>query len=161
MDGTDFQRSQTNRDWYSHKFKRSGLRYEVALSILGGDICWICGPWKPGVYNDVMIFREALATWLEPGERVEADDGYVGEAPLRVKCPKSMTESVEKEIWQSEWDPAMKLWTKDSSSGVFWGRSSAMTWFITVMCLLLFVWLLSWPLRMVSLCLRFTTMIWI
>lgn len=97
VDGTDFQRSQTNRDWYSHKFKRSGLRYEVALSILGGDICWICGPWKPGVYNDVMIFREALATWLEPGERVEADDGYVGEAPLRVKCPKSMTEPAEKE----------------------------------------------------------------
>lgn len=44
-----------------------------------------------------MIFREALATWLEPGERVEADDGYVGEAPLRVKCPKSMTEPAEKE----------------------------------------------------------------
>ena len=97
VDGMDFQMSQADRDWYSHKFKRSGLHYEVALSILGGDICWICGPWKPGVYNDVMIFREALATWLEPGERVEADDGYVGEAPLRVKCPKSMTEPAEKE----------------------------------------------------------------
>ena len=43
-----------------------------------------------------MIFREALATWLEPGEQVEADDGYVGEAPLRVKCLKSMTEPAEK-----------------------------------------------------------------
>ena len=44
-----------------------------------------------------MIFCEALATWLEPGEQVEADDGYVGEAPLKVKCPKSMTEPAEKE----------------------------------------------------------------
>jgi hypothetical protein len=26
---------------------------------------------------------------LEEGERVEADDGYVGEAPRHVKCPKS------------------------------------------------------------------------
>jgi hypothetical protein len=68
VDGTDFQRSQTNKDWYSHKFKRSGLFYEVAILILGGDICWICGPWRPGVYNDLMIFCESLATWLEPGE---------------------------------------------------------------------------------------------
>ena len=33
-------------------------------------------------YNDLTIFRESLATWLEPGERVEADGGNVGEAPL-------------------------------------------------------------------------------
>lgn len=26
---------------------------------------------------------------LNPNERVEADDGYIGEAPLHVKCPKS------------------------------------------------------------------------
>ena len=69
----------------------------MALSILGGDICWICGPWPPGLYNDLDVFREALATYLEPGERVEADDGYIGEAPLRVKCPKSITEPEEKE----------------------------------------------------------------
>jgi hypothetical protein len=68
VDGTDFQRSQTNKDWYSHKFKRSGLCNEVAILILGGDICWSCGPWRPGVYNDLMIFCESLATWLEPGE---------------------------------------------------------------------------------------------
>ena len=30
-------------------------------------------------------------------EQIEADDGYFGEAPLRVKCPKSLTEPVEKE----------------------------------------------------------------
>ena len=72
---------EDEKKWYSYKFRRSGLRYEVALSILGGDICWICGPWPPGLYNDLDVFREALATYLEPGERVEADDGYIGEAP--------------------------------------------------------------------------------
>ena len=96
VDGTDFQRSKTSKDWFSYKFRRSGLRYEVATSILGGDICWICGPWKPGKYNDLDIFREALATWLEPNERVEADDGYAAEAPLRVKCPASIAEPVER-----------------------------------------------------------------
>jgi len=42
-----------------------------------------------------MIFCESLATWLEPGEQVEADDGYLGEALLRVKFPKSLTEPAE------------------------------------------------------------------
>ena len=88
-------RSKTSRDWFSYKFRRSGLRYEVALSILGGDICWISGPWKPGTHNDLDIFREALVTWLDPYERVEADDGYSAEAPLRVKCPESIAEEVE------------------------------------------------------------------
>ena len=57
---------------------------------------WICGPWRPGVFNDLMIFCKSLATLLEPGERVEADDGYLDEAPLRVKCQK-LTEPAEKE----------------------------------------------------------------
>ena len=97
VDCTDFQRSKTSRDWFSYKFRRSGLRYEVALSILGGDICWISGPWKPGTHNDLDIFREALVTWLDPYERVEADDGYAAEAPLRVKCPASIAEEVERQ----------------------------------------------------------------
>lgn len=97
VDGTDFMRSKTDKTWHSYKFKRSGIRYEVAVSILGGDICWISGPWRPGLYNDLDIFREGLLTWLEPGERCEGDDGYNGEAPLRIKCPASITEPKEKE----------------------------------------------------------------
>ena len=37
---------------------------------------------------------------LGDGERVEADDGYVGEAPVHVKCPKSVTNPVETEAMQ-------------------------------------------------------------
>ena len=44
----------------------------------------------PGEKNDLEIFRSSLMTWLEPFERVEADDGYEGEAPLKVKCPSSI-----------------------------------------------------------------------
>ena len=35
----------------------------------------------------MISFLSSLATFLEPFEQVEADDGYLGEAPLRVKCP--------------------------------------------------------------------------
>lgn len=60
-----------------------------SLNLGEGGICWICG--------DLMISLEALSTWSEPGECVEADDGYVEEAPLRVKFLESMTEPAEKE----------------------------------------------------------------
>ena len=48
------------------------------------------GPYEPGIYNDIKIFRQALLSELDLGERVEADDGYIGEAPEHVKCPKSI-----------------------------------------------------------------------
>lgn len=75
-----------SRMWYSHKFKGPGLRYEVAVSILGGDIVWTCGPFPCGRMNDLMIFREGgLKDALERGERVEADDGYAALDPQFVR----------------------------------------------------------------------------
>jgi hypothetical protein len=95
VDGTDFRIANWGRKFYSHKFKGSGLRYEVALSILGGDIVWIHGPFPAGAWNDITIFRDSLMSHLEDGERVEADDGYIGEAPRHVKCPMCFTSQEE------------------------------------------------------------------
>ena len=78
-------------DWFSHKYKKSGVRYEVAVGIKTGDICWFSGPYMCGLWPDIEIFRASLITFLDPYERVEADNGYVGEAPLRVICPKCVT----------------------------------------------------------------------
>ena len=50
----------------------------------------------PGEWNDLEIFRSSLMTWLDPFERVEANDGYAGEAPLRVKCPNLIAVPVER-----------------------------------------------------------------
>ena len=52
---------------------------------------WINGPYPCGDYNDILIFRDSLMSHLAEAERVEADDGYIGEAPMHVKCPKSIT----------------------------------------------------------------------
>lgn len=91
VDGTDFQIPYAGKKFHSHKFKfGSGLRYEVAVSILSGDLVWVNGPYEPGIWNDIKIFRNALLSMLGVGERVEADDGYLGEAPAHVKCPKSI-----------------------------------------------------------------------
>ena len=44
-----------------------------------------CGDW-----NDITIFRFALKHCLDENERVECDDGHVGEDPANVKVPASM-----------------------------------------------------------------------
>ena len=76
--------------WFSHKFGGPGVRYEVGVCILTGWIVWVLGPFPCGDWPDISIFRFALKNMLEPNERVEADDGYVGEDPLHVKAPASM-----------------------------------------------------------------------
>jgi hypothetical protein len=98
VDGTDFMMPFLGPMFFSQKFNDSALRYEVGVGIISGFICWISGPWAPGLYNDVQIFHQALKTHLEQFERIEADDGYIGEAPLKVKCPASVVESEERKM---------------------------------------------------------------
>jgi len=71
----------------SHKYAgKSALRYELGMSILGGDLVWIQGPYPTGAYTNITIFNKVLRNFLELGERVEADKGYVGHADKTV-CP--------------------------------------------------------------------------
>ena len=87
VDGTDFRVAENGRKFYSHKFKKSALRYEIGLCILTGDVVWLNGPYVAGSHNDITIFRDCLLSHLDHNERVEADDGYRGEHPEFVKCP--------------------------------------------------------------------------
>ena len=88
IDGTDFLLAMSYcKDFYTYKFKKMGVRYEVGINITTGDICWWHGPFPPGLFNDEMIFKSALRGELAEGERVEADMGYRGSAPLHVNCP--------------------------------------------------------------------------
>ena len=104
MDGTDFRLAMKYRkEFWSFKFKESGLRYEVGINIATGDICWWHGPFVCGKYNDLTIFQNALQLHLEDGERVEADMGYKGAAPFYVKCPGGVwsdpnTEELQKRV---------------------------------------------------------------
>ena len=85
VDGTDFRILGPKpfwKGWFSFKFRGPGLRYEVALSIQRGDICWSNGPYPAGKWPDISIFRDKLKLMLKKGERVEADFGYRGEKSL-------------------------------------------------------------------------------
>jgi hypothetical protein len=100
VDGTDFRLPWISKKFWSYKFRTCGLRYEVATAIQSGDICWINGPFEPGMYNDDMIFRHNLRDLLEPNERVEADDGYRFDAPKYIKCPGSISNPQHKQKLQ-------------------------------------------------------------
>ena len=92
VDGTDFcipQKGAATKGnaFASHKYAgKSALRYELGVDILAGNLVWIQGPYPAGKYTDIKIFNKVLRNFLEPGERVEADEGYRGHHD-KTKCP--------------------------------------------------------------------------
>jgi hypothetical protein len=99
VDGTDFRLQQQHppKEFYSIKFKGSAYRYEVALCIQTGDIVWINGPFKPGLFNDLMVFREGLKLKLSiAGEKAQADGGYPGEKATIIMPNKQDTNQLRK-----------------------------------------------------------------
>jgi hypothetical protein len=89
------------KKFWSFKFKKSGVRFEVGLCTKTGEICWWNGPYyEPGDWNDGIIFEVALVSMLEYGERCETNGGYWGSAPEFVKCPKG--------VWGKRWNRDMQ-----------------------------------------------------
>lgn len=98
VDGTDFaicEPAPFSSRWFSHKFKGPGLRYEVAVSIIGGDIVHTNGPFPCGAWPDIKVFRSVLMNKLAPGEMVEADNGYRGQ-PDKIRTPVDYADIREK-----------------------------------------------------------------
>ena len=162
VDGTDCPFEAQGKAFYSHKFKGTGLRYEVGVGIKGGDICWIQGPLPCGLYPDIKIFRLALIHELDADERIEADLGYRGDAPEYVKVAGPLyTEEDYKARRRSELLLDMKQSTSALSSGSVLTRVSGIPLLITLLVLELLLSSHSLPLSMESHCLRLNMrMIW-
>jgi hypothetical protein len=100
VDGTDFKIQEPTpfwKGWWSHKFNGPGLRYELGISIQSGDIVWAYGPFPCGKWPDITIFRHALKHQLDPGEMVEADNGYQGE-PRKIRTKKDYLTKEDKQM---------------------------------------------------------------
>ena len=87
MDGTDCPIWKTGSCWFSHKFKKPGVRYELGVLILNGDICSLNGPFACGDWPDIKKIRTGLKGCLDEGERVEADAGYIGDRKVKAPGP--------------------------------------------------------------------------
>ena len=72
------------------------MRYEIGVCIQTGDIVWCNGPYKPGKWNDIMIFRHKLKKRMTNyREKVEADMGYRGEFDT-IRHPRDYISMVDK-----------------------------------------------------------------
>lgn len=79
MDGVDFPILEPipfSSKWFSHKFRGSGLRYEIGLCIRTGHIVWANGGYPCGEFSDLKLAREAYVLSVNVGELTLADKGY-------------------------------------------------------------------------------------
>jgi len=80
LDGTDFRiREPTpfDRKWFSHKFKGPGIRYEIGISIIEGEIVWASGGFPCGEWPDLKIANDLYVRYACE-ELTLADKGYKG-----------------------------------------------------------------------------------
>ena len=65
--------------WFSDKLRGPGVRYEIALAIITGDIVRVIRIYPCGSYAGVTIFRMEMRKKILTGERVIADRRYKDE----------------------------------------------------------------------------------
>ena len=68
-----------DREYYSHKFNKAGINYELGIAISTSRLVWMNGPFKAGK-SDNKIFRDfGLKDLLESiGKKAIGDKGYNG-----------------------------------------------------------------------------------
>ena len=80
VDGTDcpvYENHKFDRSLFSHKFKRAGLRYELAVWVYSSEITRCHGPFSCGNHPDLSIFRLKLKKLLDiSNEKTIADRWY-------------------------------------------------------------------------------------
>jgi hypothetical protein len=81
VDGTHFliEEPRTDPDsmWFSHKWNKPAVAYELALALHESKIIWVSGPHQAGL-SDLHIFRLGLKQKIEHGKKMIADRGYTG-----------------------------------------------------------------------------------
>jgi hypothetical protein len=88
-----------NPKWYLHKFKGSGVGYEIAVCIQTGDIVWCYGPFPCGRWPNKKIFNHKLKDMLDNDEMVEADKNYRG-SPFHCRTPYAYQSAADKKAKQ-------------------------------------------------------------
>ena len=74
-----------NTKYYSHKFKRAAVNYEIAIATFENKIVWVRGP-IPAGKHDIRVFREELINKIPANRRALGDRGYRGE-PAKISAP--------------------------------------------------------------------------
>lgn len=81
VDGVHFRiwepRKFPSTKWYSHKYKKAGLTYKIAVAIHHNKIVWVNGPFPAGE-NDKKVFDKegGLGSKLKEHQVCIGDQGY-------------------------------------------------------------------------------------
>lgn len=75
-----------NPKYYSHKFNKAALNYEIAISVWENRVVWINGPF-PGGKHDITVFKEGLMAKIPKDKLVIADRGYVSQELTMISTP--------------------------------------------------------------------------
>ena len=72
-------RTQPSAGWFSKKYNKAGLAYELGIAIFHNQLCWINGPFPAG-HNDMKMFKNdnGLMEKIPAGRKAIGDEGYVG-----------------------------------------------------------------------------------
>lgn len=102
VDGVHFQRNEPthgryskNPQYYSHKFHRSAVNYEIGIHLFESRVVHIRGP-IPASKNDIGIFRQELLGKIPDGHLAIGDKGYLGEPDVMMTPNSHDTEEVRK-----------------------------------------------------------------
>ena len=73
-------RSIPDKKWFSHKFNKPALSYEIALHLFKNKAAWINGPFQAGEH-DLTIYRKegGLKTKIPRDKLLIGDRGYTGD----------------------------------------------------------------------------------
>jgi hypothetical protein len=84
--------------WYSKKYNKAGLMYEIGVAIHHNRIVWMNGPFPAGE-NDKMVFDKpnGMASKLKSHQKVIGDEGYRG-APKKVSTRNTFDSQEMKEF---------------------------------------------------------------
>ena len=70
-----------DQTYWSHKFNKAALRYEIGISVYKSKCMWINGPFKCGMQQDLPNFKSALKDKIAPNKKAVSDRNYVSTEP--------------------------------------------------------------------------------
>jgi hypothetical protein len=84
-------------EYYSHKYAKAGLDYELAIAIRDSHLVWMAGPFPAGKSDNKVFKQEGLkAKLIETKKRGIADGGYPGSPELLSTPNKHDSKAVRK-----------------------------------------------------------------
>jgi hypothetical protein len=76
-----------DKSYYSHKYAKAGMNYELGISLSESKLLWMNGPFKAGGNDKLVLKNKGLKTkLLSLGKKAIGDCGYFGHQTA-VVCP--------------------------------------------------------------------------